>query len=210
MSDQSRDGNGNRAGASALEALMAGFRSIRRAGAATASARRRCSTRKGLAYEEIHARRRPGFRAAAPRPDRRLDGAADPDRRRADRRLHRALAPRPRRPARRAARRLRRLERAGTPGRTTCRARPTRDLRDRRAAAVARLAVAAVDLELVLHRAAAAVRQRGSRGASSPAARCRARAPRGSRGASAAARRGRGSPAGRSGWMRARQSASST
>src|SRR6188472_4771127 len=39
--------------------------------------------------------RRPGVPATAARPDRRLDGSADPRRRPADRRLHGALAARP-------------------------------------------------------------------------------------------------------------------
>ena len=76
---------------------------------------------------------------------------------------------------------------------------------DRRAAAVARLARAAVDLELVLHRARLAVRLRGSRGASRPAARCRARARGGSPGAARAPRRRRGcAPRAAGGCARAR------
>src|SRR3954468_5970356 len=103
-------------------------------------------------------RRRPGLPAAAPRSDRGLDGPADPHRRAADRRLHRALAARPRRPARRAARRLTTaLSRLA--GRAEPRPAPAgARLRDRRAAAVARLALPPVDLELVLHAAARAVR----------------------------------------------------
>src|SRR5438874_10487182 len=97
-------------------------------------------------------RRRPGLPSDRLRRVGRLDGAAGPDRRRADRRLHGALAPGPRRPARRAARCLsrERLARRTEPRAAATDAR----LRDRSAAAVARLAAAAVDLELVLHRAA--------------------------------------------------------
>ena len=99
---------------------------------------------------------------------------------------------------------------AGSAGRTTCRGPPRARLLDRRAAAVARLAGAAVDLELVLHRARRAVGQAVVARASSPGARCRASSARRMAAVEAArSRRRRGSPAGRSGWSRARQSASS-
>src|ERR1043166_7445195 len=58
------------------------------------------------------ARRRPGFPPAPARLDRQLDRAADPDRRPADRRVHGALAARPRGRAR-AASRLREREGRG-------------------------------------------------------------------------------------------------
>src|SRR5262249_18460375 len=86
------------------------------------------------------------------------DGAPDPHRRAARRRLHRALASRPRRLSRRDPRRLslllrRRLAGGTEPGRATG------DLcaGDQRPAAVAGLVAAAVDAELVLDRASAAV-----------------------------------------------------
>src|SRR5581483_4761346 len=104
---------------------------------------------------------RPGRRSVVPRAAERahgrLDGPADPDRRPADRRLHRALAPRPRGPARRAARRVgppERLAAGAVPGTAPGNA----DLVDRRAAPLARLPAAAVHLELVLRFAASAVR----------------------------------------------------
>src|SRR5947209_5557250 len=97
-------------------------------------------------------RRRSRVPADAARPDGWLDGAADPHRRQGDRRLHGVVAARPRRRARRAARRL---TRRAEPGSAAGDAR----VRDRRPATVAGLAAAAVDLELVLHRAGAAVGQ---------------------------------------------------
>src|SRR5437899_2475338 len=91
------------------------------------------------------------FRPRAPtealRPDRALDRAADPDRRLADRRLHRALPARPRRPAGRPARRIafEALTRRAVP-----RAAPTRaNLVDWRPAALTRLALAPVHTEPV-------------------------------------------------------------
>src|SRR5579862_7779164 len=101
-------------------------------------------------------RRRPRLSHKAPRADRELDCAADPDRRAADRRLHRALAARPRRPARRAARRLRRRLAARAVPRAPAR---NADLLDQRSAPWTRLAGAAVDLELRLHPAGASVRK---------------------------------------------------
>src|SRR5581483_11355508 len=94
-------------------------------------------------------RRRPRLPRAAERADGRLDGAADPHRRAADRRLHRALAPRPRGPADRAARRVG-LARGAVPR------APSRDpdLVDRRAAAVARLAAPPVGEAVVAERRA--------------------------------------------------------
>src|SRR3954470_13532078 len=108
--------------------------------------------------------RRSELPPAPPGSDRRLDRAADPDRRAADRRLHRALAPRARRPARRAPRRLTLLRQVHGLERLAAGAEPRpapadARLRDRRPAAVARLPAAAVHLELVLHRPAIAVRQ---------------------------------------------------
>src|SRR5581483_5036287 len=105
---------------------------------------------RGIPYEEIDLADDPSFRE-------RLDEPADPDRRPADRRLHRALAPRPRGPARRAARRVgppERLAAGAVPGTAPGNA----DLVDRRAAPLARLPAAAVHLELVLRFAASAVR----------------------------------------------------
>src|SRR5207248_6716622 len=130
--------------------------------------RQEAPRRQGASLRGDQPRRGPGVPQAAPRADGELDGAADPDRRAADRRLHRALAPRPDRRSRRAARCLRAR---GGPGACRCRreerltawavrraAAAGADLLDRRAAAEARLAFAPVDLELVLHRARRAVR----------------------------------------------------
>src|SRR5262245_39825463 len=99
------------------------------------------------------ARRRTGLPREAARAHGRLDDTADHDRRRRDRRLHRTLAARQDGRAQREARRLANLTGRAVPGPT---ARNPR-LLDRRSAAVAGFAVATVDLELLLHRAAAAV-----------------------------------------------------
>ncbi len=109
---------------------------------------------RGLPYEEISLDDDPAFRQTVFDVTGGWTVPADPRRRPADRRLHRALAPRPRRSSRRAPRRLIRLRRLA---RRTERRRPAGDLRarDRRPAAVARLVAASVDAELVLHRAAA-------------------------------------------------------
>src|SRR5215210_5442404 len=98
------------------------------------------------------ARRRSRVPAEAVRPHGRLDGSADRRRRAADRRLHGAVAARPRRPLGRAARSLTWLPLAA---RAVPRAATAdTDLVDRRPAPSAGLAFAAVDAEAVLHAAA--------------------------------------------------------
>ena len=156
------------------------------------------------------ARRRSCVPPEALRSHRRLDGPADPDRRQADRRLHRALAARARRTASTTSGRgLSRVE--SLAGRAVPRA-ATRDadLVDRRSAARARLAFAAVDAEAVLHAAAPAVRGRVV--AEARALPRDASLERGldRHGSAARARRSSSVPAGRSGWICARHSASST
>src|SRR3954447_18617935 len=101
------------------------------------------------------ARRRSRLPPEAARSDRWLDGPADPRRRAADRRLHRALAAGPQRRAREARRlSFEPLAVGAVPRAAACGA----DLVDRGPAAVARLAGATVDLELVLHPPARAAR----------------------------------------------------
>ena len=159
---------------------------------------------KGLAYEEIPLDDDPAFRQRIHDltggwtvPQILIDGDAD-------RRLHRAPAPRARRPARRAPRRLRRLARWHV-GQNHVPRPPTRDF----AIGVPQRSHGSPPRPYTLNSFCiaplAAVRQRGSRGASSPAARCRARARRGSRCAAAAARCGRCSrPGAADGCARAR------
>ena len=153
--------------------------------------------RKGLDYDEVSVDDDPGFRArlleltgswTVPQivvDDRPIGGYTE---------LRRLEL---RRRARRAARGVGSLHALGE-GTLARRAVPRAaagdaDLLDRRAAAVARLAGAAVDLELVLHLARGRRPAARSRAASIPAARCRARARGGCRGGAPAPRARRGS-----------------
>src|SRR4029077_6638387 len=112
-------------------------------------------------------RRRRGLPRPPPRAHRGLDRAADPDRRPPDRRLHRALAARPRGPAGRPARGVasgRRVasRRAAQPlaaGAKPRSAHRDADLVYLRPAPLAGLAGATVDLEAVLRAAARSIRQ---------------------------------------------------
>ena len=135
---------------------------------------------------------------------------------RAARRLHRARGRRPRRPARRAARRRPDLTRARRPraaaGSSRRRRSPARRDASSRSASPhsrARLALPPVHEELVLEGAPRRRRRGGSRRSSRPWRRCPPRAPRDRASRSARVLRAREPPAGRSGWMRARNSASS-